>query len=344
MKKRRTILVTGGCGFIGSHFVRHALQRWPEASIINFDLLTYAGNLANLDDVKDDPRYRFVRGDVRDSHAISEVMYGCDEVVHFAAESHVDRSILASQDFLTTNIMGTHVLLEAARKYQVGKFLYIGTDEVYGSVPDPHFADETHPMEPNSPYSVAKTAGDMLVRSYFVTYGLQALITRTSNNFGPHQYPEKLIPLFITNLLEGKKVPLYGDGMNVRDWIYVEDNCEAIALVLEKGKFGESYNITSDNPRTNTEICDRLLEALGKDRTFVHYVTDRPGHDRRYAIDSSKVQRELGWKPQWTFEKALVHTVEWYRQNRAWWEPIKDGSYREYYQKQYESRLASVAE
>lgn len=333
------ILVTGGCGFIGSHFVRLALQRWPNTEIVNFDLLTYAGNPANVADCADNPRYRFIRGDVRDGDAVLAAMDGCDAVVHFAAESHVDRSILASDDFMTANILGTHVMLEAARKRDVRRFLFIGTDEVYGSLPEPHLADEKHPLEPNSPYSVSKASADLLVRSHHVTYGLPVVTTRTCNNYGPFQFPEKLIPLFISNLMEGKKVPLYGDGLNVRDWIYVTDNCEAIAAVLERGRDGEVYNISGDAPHTNREIVDRLLAGMGKDASSIEYVKDRPGHDRRYAIDASKITGELGWQARTSLDEGLRQTIAWYMDNRSWWEAVKSGEYRRYYEQQYGERL-----
>jgi len=331
----KDILVTGGCGFIGSHFVRQALSRWPGARIVNFDLLTYAGNPTNLADCQDNPQYHFVHGDIRDPEAVLAVMKGCDSVVHFAAESHVDRSILASDDFMTTNVMGTHVLLEAARKVGIKRFLFIGTDEVYGSLPTPDVADENHCIQPNSPYSVSKASADLLVRSYHVTHGFPALITRTCNNFGPYQFPEKLLPLFVTNLLDGRKVPLYGDGLNVRDWIFVEDNVEALCRVFEEGCIGEAYNIAGDTPCTNRQITDTLLAKLSKDESHIEYVKDRPGHDRRYAVDDAKIRRELGWKPTRSFDEAMDATVQWYRDNRPWWEAIKSGAYREYYETQY---------
>lgn len=340
------ILITGGCGFIGSHFVRMALKRWPDAQILNLDLLTYAGNLANLHDCADHPNYTFVRGDVRDLNVVTQLIEsGCDAVVHLAAESHVDRSILASDDFMTTNILGTHVLLEAARKFEVPRFLYVSTDEVYGSLEAPHSATEDFALEPNSPYSVSKTAADMLVRSYFVTYGFPGVITRASNNFGPYQYPEKLIPLFVTNLIEGRKVPLYGDGLNVRDWIYVEDHCEGIARVLEDGQPGEAYNIGGGNPRTNREIADKLVAALA-DPSMIEYVQDRSGHDRRYAIESDKMKDQLGWQPRNDFDTALQKTIAWYKENRPWWEAVKTGAYRAYYEQQYGQRdvLSSQAD
>jgi len=330
------IFITGGCGFIGSHFVRLALDRWPNAVVTNFDLLTYAGNPENLTDCENHPRYRFIKGDIRDGRAVLEAMDdGVDVVVHFAAESHVDRSIISSNEFFTTNVMGTNVLMKITQELKVKKFVFIGTDEVYGSLSEPQTATEDSPLVPNNPYSVSKAAADMLVRSYIITYGFPAVITRACNNFGPNQYPEKLVSLFITNLLEDKKVPLYGDGLNVRDWIYVADNCEAIARVLEDGRTGEIYNIGGSNPHTNCEITNELLAALGMHESYIEHVQDRPGHDRRYAMDSSKIERELGWKPKVQFKQALAETIEWYRDNPHWWGPIKSGTYREYYETQY---------
>ena len=334
----RQVVITGGLGFIGSHMVRLALARWPEATVTNFDLVTYAGHEANVADCAGDPRYRFVRGDVRDPAAVRAVLRGCDAVLHLAAESHVDRSILASDDFMTTNVLGTHVMLEAAREAGVQRFLYVSTDEVYGSLPEPDAAGEDHPLQPRSPYAASKAAADLLVQAYVTTHGLPAVITRSSNNFGPCQYPEKLIPLFVTNLLEGKQVPLYGDGLNVRDWIYVTDHCEALALVLERGEVGRAYNLGSGGGRTNREICDRLLAGLGKDEASIQYVADRPGHDRRYALDCRRIHDELGWQPRWAFEPALAATIEWYRNHAEWWEPIKAGAYRAYYEQQYGQR------
>jgi dTDP-glucose 4,6-dehydratase len=319
-----------------------ALSRWPGAEIINFDLLTYAGNPANVKDCESNRKYGFIHGDIRDKQAVVAAVEGVDTIVHFAAESHVDRSILASDDFMTTNVLGTHVLLEAARQAGVKKFLFVGTDEVYGSLEEPQYAIESTPLAPNSPYSVSKASADLLVRSYHVTYDLPVLISRTCNNFGPYQYPEKLIPLFTTNLLEDKKVPLYGDGLNVRDWIYVEDNCEAIAMILEKGEIGEIYNIAGDCPHTNLEIASKILSTLGKDDNWIEYVKDRPGHDRRYAVDRSKITHDLGWSPKWDFADALQTTIEWYASNREWWDPIKSGAYREYYNTQYKERLATA--
>jgi len=332
-----SILVTGGCGFIGSHLVRLALQRYPNSKIINYDVLTYAANPSNLHDCQGHPNYRFIRGDVRDAKSVLTAMEesGCDTVVHLAAESHVDRSILDSDSCVTTNILGTHVLLEAAVKLGIKRFVYVSTDEVYGSIEEPQVADESTILEPNSPYAVAKASADLMARTYNVTYGLPVVITRACNNFGPNQYPEKLIPLFISNLLEGKKVPLYGDGLNVRDWIYVIDHCEALLKVLDDGKEGEIYNIGGNNPRTNLELVTKLLKHLGKDESSIEYVEDRPGHDRRYAIDSSKIAHQLNWKLQSNFDEALDQTIDWYCQNRGWWHSIKSGEFQDYYQTQY---------
>ena len=329
------ICITGGLGFIGSHLVRLALERWSQTRITCLDLITYAGNEANLADCCEHPNYRFLRGDVRRAEDVRQALAGCDAVLHLAAESHVDRSILASDDFMTTNILGTHMLLEAAREVGVRRFVYVSTDEVYGSLPEPDEADESYPLQPRSPYAASKTAADLLVQAYVTTYDFPALITRSSNNFGPYQYPEKLIPLFVTNLLEGKKVPLYGDGLNVRDWIYVTDHCEAVMAVLERGTVGRVYNLGSGCGRTNKEICARLLAGLGKGESSIQYVADRPGHDRRYALNCDRIKSELGWWPQHTFEQALQETIEWYRARRDWWEPIKSGAYREYYERQY---------
>ncbi len=337
MQQFESILVSGGCGFIGSHFIRMALERWPRTRIINYDALTYAANPANLDDCSGHANYAFVHGDVRDGRQVLRVLqeHHCDAVVHLAAESHVDRSILDGDDTVTTNVIGTHVLLEAALKCRIRRFLYVSTDEVYGSIPDPLVADETWALQPNSPYAVAKAAGDLMARSYHVTFGLPSIITRACNTFGPNQFPEKLIPLFVSQLLEHKTVPLYGDGLNVRDWIYVTDHCTALARALEAGVAGESYNISGDARRTNREVVSCLLDHLDLDDSWICPVADRPGHDRRYAISSDKARSELGWQPRHTFEAALAHTIDWYRHNRQWWQPIKDGAFQTYYQQQY---------
>jgi len=334
----KTILVTGGCGFIGSNFVRLMLARNDIEKLFNLDLLTYAGNLENLKDVSGDPRYVFVRGDICDAPLVLELMRGVDAVVHFAAESHVDRSILSSAEFIRTNVMGTNVLLSAAREAGVRRFVQVSTDEVYGSLgPAGYFTEET-PLAPNSPYSASKASADLLVRAYCHTFGLPAIITRCSNNYGPFQFPEKLIPLFITNLLAGKPVPVYGDGLNVRDWIFVEDHCMGIASALERGRPGEVYNIGGGSEKTNLDITRLLLAELGRDESFIEYVKDRPGHDRRYAIDSSKARRELGWQPRYDFASGMKRTIAWYRVNKGWWERIKTGEYMKYYEEQYGKR------
>lgn len=341
------ILVTGGCGFIGSNFVRFLLSARPDCTVTNFDSLAYSGNPENLADLADDSRYRFVRGDICDAKAVAPLMETCDAVVHMAAESHVDRSILDSEPFIRTNVMGTQTLLDAARKAHGGKglaggkgrFLYVSTDEVYGSLPldrpELKFTEET-PLQPNSPYAASKACGDHLVHAYHHTFHMDVATTRCSNNFGPYQFPEKVIPLFATNLLDGQKVPLYGDGLNVRDWLHVEDHCEAILAVLEKGRAGEVYNIGGDNERSNLELTHSILKIMGKGEEMIRPVQDRPGHDRRYAIDASKIERELGWRPtRSAWPEALEKTLHWYAENRTWWERVKDGSYREYYTKQY---------
>jgi dTDP-glucose 4,6-dehydratase len=327
------ILVTGGAGFIGSNFVRHLLSTHPEDSIVNLDKLTYAGNLASLSDVEHDRRYRFVKGDICDAGLVGELIAGVDAVVHMAAETHVDKSNLGADEFLRTNVTGTHTLLEAARRVSLSRFVLVSTDEVYGSIAE-GAADETDPLNPSNPYSASKAAADLLARAYWLTHRLPVVVTRSSNNFGPYQYPEKVIPLFVTNALEGRPVPLYGDGRNVRDWLYVLDNCAAIDVVLRKGQDGEIYNIGGGNEVENVTLTRSILSLLGKPESFITPVPDRPGHDRRYALDSRKVHR-LGWKPAHTFEAALEATVEWYRTHEAWWKPIKSGAFRAYYARQY---------
>ncbi|PYM72599.1 MAG: dTDP-glucose 4,6-dehydratase [Candidatus Rokuibacteriota bacterium] len=330
------ILVTGGAGFIGSNFVRHVLTAHPDDAVINFDKLTYAGNLENLRDVETDPRYRFVRGDIGDRAQVLEAMEGVDAVVHFAAETHVDRSNAGAAEFLSTNVTGTFTLLEAARELKVARFVAIGTDEVYGSIAK-GAARELDPLNPSNPYSASKAAADLLARAYWTTHRLPVIVTRSSNNFGPYQYPEKVIPLFITNAIEDKPLPLYGDGKNVRDWLYVLDNCAAIDLVLRKGKEGEVYNIGGSHEVENIVLTRQVLHLVGKPETLITPVVDRPGHDRRYALDSGKAHG-LGWKPTHTFPKALEATVSWYKEHEAWWKPIKSGAFRAYYEKQYQSR------
>jgi len=333
-----SILVTGGCGFIGSNFIRHILAAGNVEKLINLDLLTYAGNIENLADVEGDARYEFVRGDICDAPLAARLLAGVDAVVNFAAESHVDRSILSAGEFIRTNVVGTHTLLAAANDAGIKRFVQISTDEVYGSLGPTGYFTEATPPAPNSPYSASKASADMLVRAYHHTFGLPAIITRCSNNYGPWQFPEKLIPLFITNLLAGKPVPVYGDGLNVRDWIFVEDHCSAIAAVLERGRPGEVYNIGGGNEKTNLEITRLLLAELGKDSSLIQFVKDRPGHDRRYAIDSSKITSELGWRPEHDFAQGMRLTLNWYRDNERWWQRIKTGEYLKYYEQQYRQK------
>jgi dTDP-glucose 4,6-dehydratase len=316
------LFVTGAAGFIGSNYVRHVLAT-SDHSVTVFDALTYAGNLASLKDVESDPRYEFVRGDICDRDAVSTAMVGHDAVVHFAAESHVDRSIVSPDEFVRTNCLGTNVLCDVARSIEVARFLHISTDEVYGSIEEGSFT-ETDMLCPRSPYSASKAGSDMIALAYHETYGLPVVLTRSSNNFGPYQFPEKVIPLFVTNLLDGLQVPLYGDGLNVRDWCYVEDNCAAVDLVLHKGNIGEIYNIGAGNEITNRELTDRLVALCGRDESAIKYVEDRLGHDRRYSIDTGKIHA-LGWSPEREFGEALEATVAWYRDNRWWWEPLKVG-------------------
>ncbi len=340
----RTILVTGAAGFIGSNFVRMLHARGESVKLVAFDKLTYAGNLANLDGLLDDGRVTFVKGDICDPDMVAAAFddHGITEIVHFAAESHVDRSIMGSGPFVQANVVGTQVLLDVARAKGAAKFLQVGTDEVYGTLPEDKpeikFTEET-PLAPNSPYSASKAAGDCLVRSYFHTFGMPVLITRCSNNYGPYHFPEKMIPLFVTNLIEGKQVPLYGDGLNIRDWLYVEDHCDAIWTVLNKGRFGEVYNIGGNNEITNRKITDTILREMGKNwDESVRYVKDRPGHDRRYAIDATKIQKELGWWPKHKFEDAIKTTIGWFKDNESWWRSIKSGEYLKYYETQYAGR------
>ncbi|HYV38224.1 MAG TPA: dTDP-glucose 4,6-dehydratase [Gemmataceae bacterium] len=313
------LLVTGGCGFIGSNFVRHVLATEPGTQVVNFDALTYAGNPDNLADLATDPRYRFVHADISDRDAVRAALKGgVNAIVNFAAESHVDRSIHDASPFVRTNVLGTQVLLDAAREFKVVRFVQISTDEVYGSLGPTGYFTEQSQLEPNSPYAASKAAADLLVRSYVHTFGLPAVITRCSNNYGPYQYPEKLIPLFITNLLRDQQVPVYGDGLNVRDWIHVRDHCAAILTVLRKGQVGEVYNIGGRCEKTNLELTHALLKAVGKTPALIKYVQDRLGHDRRYAIDCTKIETTLGWQPAVTFEEGLQQTVEWYKANAAW--------------------------
>ena len=334
--------VTGGAGFIGSAFVRLVLDEEPNSEIVNFDALTYAGNLENLSDVAD-PRHRFVRGNICSADEVMAALPDeCDAIFNFAAESHVDRSIHSAEEFLQTNVVGTQVLLDAARAKGVSRFVQISTDEVMGSLPDnsDDYFTENSPLQPNSPYAASKAAAEFMVRAARETFGIDAVITRCGNNYGPRQFPEKLIPLMIANAMNDEPLPVYGDGKNVRDWIYVDDHCRAIWLAYEKGPSGEVYNIGARNERQNIDVVTSLLDALGKPHSLINYVTDRLGHDRRYAIDPTKAETELGWKPQLTWEQGLERTINWYRENSAWVDRIRSGDYREYYQKMYGSALA----
>ena len=318
------ILVTGGAGFIGSCFVRHMLNTYENYKIINLDALTYAGNIENLDDVKDNKNYTFVHGNICDKKLVRDIIADVDCVVNFAAESHVDRSITGPEIFIETNVQGTLNLLQASKELGIERYLQVSTDEVYGTLGKTGYFYETTPLAPNSPYSASKASADMLVRAYYETYKMPVLTTRCSNNYGPYQYPEKLIPFFISQLLKGKKVPVYGDGLNVRDWLYVYDHCRAIDTVLHKGKVGEVYNVGGHNEKTNMEITRLILEAMGKDDSSIEYVKDRLGHDRRYAISNDKIQSELGWSPSLTFEEGIKITIDWYLNNQEWMKSIED--------------------
>lgn len=319
------LLVTGGAGFIGSCFVRHILEKYQDYKVINLDALTYAGNIENLDDVKDNPNYTFVHGNICDKKLAKELIIdgGVDAVINFAAESHVDRSITGPEIFIETNVQGTLNLLQAAKEAKTQRFLQVSTDEVYGTLGKDGYFYETTPLAPNSPYSASKASADMLVRAYYETYKMPVLNTRCSNNYGPYQYPEKLIPFFISQLLKGEKVPVYGDGLNVRDWLYVYDHCSAIDTVLHKGKIGDVYNIGGHNEKTNMEITKIILDAMGKDESSIRYVEDRLGHDKRYAIDNHKIQTELGWEPSLTFEEGIKLTIDWYLKNQDWMKAIE---------------------
>jgi dTDP-glucose 4,6-dehydratase len=338
----KRVLVTGGCGFIGSTFVRLQLKSYAEQQVVNLDKLTYAGNLENLADVADDARYRFVRGCIADSEFVNELIADgrFDAVINFAAESHVDRSLQDSGPFIQTNVVGTQVLLDACRKHKVPRFVQVSTDEVYGSLGPTGFFTEETPLAPNSPYSATKTASDLLVRAYCHSFGFPGLITRCSNNYGPFQFPEKLIPLFISNAMHDQSLPVYGQGTNVRDWIHVEDHCRGIDAALRRGRLGEVYNFGGREEKTNLEITRLLLELLNKPASLIRYVADRPGHDLRYAIDCTKSETELGWKPQIPFSSGVRETIEWYIKNADWVQRIKSGAYLKYYEDQYGSRLA----
>jgi len=334
------LLVTGGAGFIGSNFIIYWLKKYPQDKILNLDKLTYAGNLENLKTVENNQNYNFVKGDICDLSLVDSLIkkYNIDTIVHFAAESHVDRSIMDPAPFIKTNVEGTYVLLEAALKNKIKRFHHISTDEVFGALPlnSKEKFNEKTPYNPRSPYSASKASSDHLVRAYHITYGLPVTLSNCSNNYGPYHFPEKLIPLAITNIIEGKKVPVYGDGLYVRDWLYVEDHCKALDLILHKGKIGETYfigGLTEDI--ANIEVIRKILKIMGKDESYIEYVKDRPGHDRRYAIDWSKINRELGWKPEVDFDTGLKLTIDWYLKNQDWWKKIKSGEYQKYYKKQY---------
>ena len=347
----KNILVTGGAGFIGSNFIKYMLKTF-EYKIVNLDLLTYAGNLENLKDVEEHPNYTFIKGDIRDRKLLDEIFekHHIDTVVNFAAESHVDRSIIDPEVFLSTNILGTQALLDTAKKYwkvnpedkycrkfkEGVKYLQVSTDEVYGSLGSEGMFTETTPLAPNSPYSASKASADMVVRAYYETFGMPINITRCSNNYGPYQFPEKLIPLMINNCLQGKKLPVYGDGMQIRDWLHVKDHCTGIETVLHKGKVGEVYNIGGNNEKANIDIVKLILKTLGQSEELIEYVKDRPGHDRRYAINNTKITTQLGWKPSYTFEEGIKETIEWYLAHQEWMEHIISGNYQAYYEKMYQ--------
>ncbi|MBA3047883.1 dTDP-glucose 4,6-dehydratase [Patescibacteria group bacterium] len=330
------LLITGGAGFIGSNFIHYWLKKYPDDNIINLDVLTYAGNLENLADVADSKNYQFVKGNICDEKLVDGLAKNIDLIAHFAAETHVDRSVMDSGDFIKTNVEGTRVLLDAAKKNNV-RFHHISTDEVFGSLGpnEPSFNEKT-PYDPRSPYSALKAAADHLVRSYYHTHKLPITISNCTNNYGPYQFPEKLLPLFITNLLEGKKVPIYGNGQNIRDWIHVDDHNAGVDMIIKKGRIGETYCLGGNNELTNIELTKKILELMGKGEEMIKYVKDRPGHDLRYAMDISKAKRELGWEPKIKFEDGLAKTIEWYKNNKDWWKKIKSGEYNEYYKKQYE--------
>lgn len=332
------LFITGGAGFIGSNFIRHVLATHTGYRIVNFDKLTYAGNLDNLRDAEGHANYAFIRGDICDREALDTAIAGAGAVINFAAESHVDRSIESAADFIQTNVLGTQTLLDAARRAQVSRFVQISTDEVMGSCSDGGYFTEASPMQPNSPYAASKAAAEHLVRAAHVTFGLDVVTTRASNNYGPYQFPEKLIPLMITNAIEGKQLPVYGDGLNVRDWLYVDDCCRAIDAVLHAGQSGEVYNIGSRAEKTNLEIVHTLLDLLGKPHSLIRFVTDRLGHDRRYATDPTKIETELGWRPQETFDSGIEKTVRWYQNNAEWVARTRSGEYLEYYERTYGGR------
>jgi dTDP-glucose 4,6-dehydratase len=336
------IFITGGAGFIGSNFIRYVLHAKNSHAIVNYDKLTYAGNLANLHSIADHPSYQFVKGDICDPIAVEAAMGGCDAVVHFAAESHVDRSIYEPAPVIQTNVTGTFTLLEVARRLAVSRFVHISTDEVYGDIAPGAHASEDSPLQPSSPYSASKAGSDLLVRSYVRTYKFPALITRSSNNYGPYQFPEKFLPLMITNALYDKPLPIYGDGKQERDWLHVEDNCRGILAVLERGRIGEVYNIGGSHVEKNLAMAQRLLRLTGKAESLLSYVTDRPGHDRRYALNSRKIESELGWKPEVSLEDGVRQTIEWYKNNNKWVSDVRAGEYLTYYEKYYDDREKSL--
>jgi len=336
-----TYLVTGGCGFIGSNFILRLLREHAAARVINLDALTYAGNPANLRDVEGDTRYRFVHGSICDPEVVDELAAQADMIINFAAESHVDRSLMAAASFIHTDVYGTHVLLEAARRHpNVKRFLHISTDEVYGEVPEGQFSLETDPLRPRSPYSASKAGAEMQCLSYIETYGLPVIIARPANNVGPRQHVEKFVPLCTTNALNDEPLPIYGDGQQQRDWLYVEDNCEALDLLLRQGEPGQAYNIGAKNHRANLQVAEAIVDFLGKPRSLIRFVPDRPGHDRRYGVNFDRIA-SLGWSPRHSFDAAIEKTVAWYRDNRWWWEPLRAGEFRQYYERQYGHRLAA---
>jgi dTDP-glucose 4,6-dehydratase len=338
----KNIMVTGGAGFIGSAFVRHMVRQYPHYNIVTYDKLTYAGNLDNLIPVQGAANHTFVQGDIADREAVRSVYeeHLIDTVVNFAAESHVDRSILDPEAFIRTDVFGVYILLEEARQYKIGRFVQVSTDEVYGDVHE-GFSTETDPFLPNSPYAASKASGELMVRSYFVTYGMDTVVTRGSNTYGPYQYPEKLIPFFATEALDDRPLPIYGDGKQIRDWLHVDDHARGIDVVLHQGKSGEAYNIAGEDLRHNIDVTKMLLQQLGKPETLIRYVPDREGHDRRYAMSAAKL-RNMGWVRQHTFEDGLAATIAWYRNNENWWRKIKNGEYLEYYKRQYAARLAAA--
>ncbi|UJF34270.1 dTDP-glucose 4,6-dehydratase [Paenibacillus hexagrammi] len=334
------IFVTGGAGFIGSNYLLYMVNKYPTYEFINYDVLTYAGNLENLSQIEGISNYQFIKGDITNKDLVDKLLStGFDAIVHFAAESHVDRSILEPDIFVKTNVLGTQNLLESAKKFGVKKFVHVSTDEVYGSLGETGLFTEETPLAPNSPYSASKAGSDLLVRAYHETFGLPVNITRCSNNYGPYQFPEKLIPLIIANALADKTLPVYGDGLNIRDWLYVEDHCSAIDLVLHEGVNGEVYNIGGNNERTNIHIVQTILQELGKPESLIRFVKDRPGHDRRYGIDATKITTQLGWKPVHNFETGIQKTIRWYLDNQGWWKRIQSGEYQQYFDQQYGSRL-----